>query len=66
MAYLLLSALALLLTAVLQALPLWLFRGTALKALLPVVLLQTLWGLPLAAPAYFTVRLLAGRDRERM
>lgn len=66
LAYLLLSALALLLTAVLQALPLWLFRGTALKPLLTVALLQALWGLPLAAPAYFTVRLLAGRERERM
>ncbi len=65
-AYLLLAALALLLTALLQALPLWIFRGTAPRPLFTVALLQALWALPLAVPAYFVTKLLAGRDRERL
>ena len=65
-AYLLLAALALLITALLQALPLWIFRGTALKTLITTALLQALWSLPLAVPAYFVTKLLAGRDRERL
>lgn len=66
LAYLLLAALALLLTAVLQALPLWIFRGAAVQPLLTVALLQALWALPLAVPAYFVTKLLAGRERERL
>ena len=64
-AYLLLAALALLITALLQALPLWIFRGTNPVPLFSVALLQTLWSLPLAVPAYFAAKLLAGRERER-
>ena len=64
--YLLLAALALLITALLQALPLWIFRGAAANTLFSVALLQALWSVPLAVPAYFVTRLLAGRDRERM
>ena len=63
--YLLLAALALLVTALLQALPFWIFRGAAPRPLFTVALLQALWALPLAVPSYFAVRLLAGRDRER-
>lgn len=66
LAYLLLAALALLLTALLQAMPLWIFRGAAPKPLFTVAFLQALWGLPFAIPAYFAARLLAGRERERM
>ena len=62
----LLAALALLITALLQALPLWIFRGAAANTLFSVALLQALWSVPLAIPAYFVTRLLAGRDRERM
>ena len=62
-AYLLLAALALLITALLQALPLWIFRGANPRPLFTVALLQALWALPLAIPAYFTARLLAGRGR---
>ena len=65
-AYLLLAALALLVTALLQALPLWVFRGAAPRLLFTVALLQALWALPLAVPAYFVTKLLAGRDRERL
>ena len=65
-AYLLLAALALLITALLQALPLWVFRGTSLKPLAVTALLQALWALPLAVPAYFLTKLLAGRERERL
>lgn len=63
--YLLLAALALLVTALLQALPLWIFRGAAPRPLFTVALLQALWALPLAVPSYFAAKLLAGRDRER-
>ncbi len=63
--YLLLAALALLVTALLQALPFWIFRGTAPRPLFTVAFLQALWALPLAVPSYFTAKLLAGRDRER-
>lgn len=65
-AYLLLAALALLITALLQAVPLWIFRGAAPKPLFTVALLQALWALPLAVPAYFAAKLLAGRERERV
>lgn len=63
LAYLLLAALALLVTALLQALPLWVFRGAAPRPLMTVALLQALWALPLAVPAYFVTKLLAGRER---
>ena len=64
-AYLLLCALSLIITALLQAFPLWIFRGTNPGPLFRVALLQALWSLPLAVPAYFTAKLLAGRERER-
>ncbi len=64
-AYLLLTALALLVTAFLQALPLWLFRAANPGPLFTVALLQALWSLPFAVPAYFLAKLLAGRERER-
>ena len=64
-AYLLLCALALLVTSLLQALPLWIFRGANPSALFTVALLQALWALPLAVPAYFAAKLLAGYERER-
>ncbi len=63
-AYLLLSALALLCTAVLQALPLLLFRGAAAGPLLSVALLQALWSLPLAVPCYFIAKGLSARERS--
>ena len=65
LAYLLLSALALLITSLLQAMPLWLFRGAELSPLLRVALLQALWGLPFAVPTYFVAKLVAGRERDR-
>ncbi len=63
--YLLLAALALLLTALLQAPPLWIFRAAAPRALFTVALLQALWAVPLAVPVYFVIKLLSGRDRDR-
>ena len=66
LSYLLLSALALLVTSLLQALPLLLFRGAGFQPLLRVALLQALWGLPLAVPAYYAVKLLAGRERKQV
>ena len=63
--YLLLAALSLLVTALLQALPYWIFRGAEPRPLFTVALLQALWGFPLAVPCYFTAQLLAGRERDR-
>jgi len=57
---LILSALALLLTALVQVLPLWVFRGVGLDALLPYVLLQTLWSVPFAVPAFYLCRAIGG------
>ena len=61
----LLSVLALAVTAVCQIVPLWIFRGTAPAALLPVAGLQVLWSLPFAALFFVVVKRIAGRERER-
>ena len=63
-ACLLLAALALLLAALLQALPHWIFRGAEPRALFTVAALQAAWSLPFAVPAYFTAKALAGHERE--
>ena len=60
----LLGALALALTAALQALPLWIFRGAAPEPLFRVAALQTAWSLPFLIPAYFLAKALAGHERE--
>ena len=60
LSYVLLSAAALLLTALIQILPL-LLRGSALAPLLRTALLQALWSLPLALPVWPIVRMVAGR-----
>ena len=62
-AYLLLALLALLITALCQIVPLWIFRGAALGLLLRTALLQTLWSLPLAVPVYFTAKRISGAQR---
>ena len=61
--FLLLSAAALLLTALVQIAPFWLFRGVSLNALLPIALLQSLWSLPFAAPAYYLCKKISGKRR---
>ena len=61
--FLLLSAAALLLTALVQAAPFWLFRGVSLDALLPIALLQTLWSVPFAVPAYYLCKKISGKRR---
>ena len=61
--YMILSALAQLFTAACQIIPLWIFRGAAPEALLPVALLQSAWGFPLAVPAYFAAKAISGRRR---
>ena len=58
-AYLLLSLASLLLTALVQLLPLWIFYGASPAALLPVGALQALWSWPFAVPVYFAVRAVA-------
>ncbi len=62
---LLLAALALLLTALLQALPLWIFRGAEPHTLFTVAALQAAWSLPFAVPAYYAAKALAGHERDR-
>ena len=65
-AWLLLSVLALVLTAFCQIVPLWIFRGTALGVLARTALLQCLWSLPFAVLSYFVVKFIAGRERDRL
>ena len=62
--YLILAALALLLTAFLQAFPLWIFRGAEAQAVFSVAALQAAWSLPMAVLCYFAAKALAGRERE--
>ena len=62
--YLILAALALLLTAFLQAAPLWVFRGADAKAVFSVAALQAAWSLPFAVLTYFVAKALAGHERE--
>ena len=64
-AYLLLAAAALLITAFCQAVPLWIFRGAAPGPLFTIALLQALWSLPLAVLVYFIVKPIAGKQRRR-
>lgn len=61
--YLLLAALALLLTALVQIVPHWIFRGVSLGVLMPIALLQALWSLPFAVPAYFVCKKISGKRR---
>ena len=61
--YLILSTLALLLTALVQIVPHWIFRGVSLGVLLPIALLQTLWSVPFAVPAYFACKRVSGKRR---
>lgn len=65
-AWLLLSVLALLLTAFCQIVPLWVFRGTSFGPLAGVGLLQCLWSLPFSVLTYFAIRFIAGRERDRL
>ena len=55
---------ALLITALCQIVPLWIFHGTALGALLRTALLQALWSLPFAVPVYFVAKRIAGKVRR--
>jgi len=64
LSYVLLSALALLLTAFVQIAPLWLLHGSPFEPLARTALLQALWSLPFALPVYPIVRAVAGRARE--
>ena len=63
-ACMLLSVLALAVTALCQVIPLWIFRGAEPRGLLTVAGLQALWSLPFAALSYPVVKRIAGRDRD--
>ena len=55
-AAMLISAAALAVTIACQIVPLWIFRSVSIWALFPVMLLQFLWSLPFAMPAYFAAK----------
>ena len=62
--FLLILGTALLLTAFLQAAPLWIFHGAEARAVFSVAALQAVWSLPMAVLCYFAAKALAGRERE--
>lgn len=62
-AYLILAAAALALTAAVQIVPLWFFRGASPGGLFPVAGLQAAWSLPFAVPAYFAAKAISGRAK---
>jgi len=66
LAYFLLTIFALLFTSFCQVLPFWIFRGTSLRLLAPIALLQSAWSLPFAVLFYFVVKHIAGRERDRL
>lgn len=59
--YMIVAALMLLLSALCQALPVWIYHSAAPLALLRTAALQAAWSLPFAVPAYFSCRAAAGR-----
>lgn len=63
--YLILSALALVLTAFCQITPLWIFQGAALRPLAVTALLQSALSLPFAIVIYFIIKAVAGKERSR-
>jgi len=54
----------LLITALCQIVPLWVFKGNPLGSILPTMLLQVLWSCPFAVPAYFAVKAISIRRKE--
>lgn len=60
----LLSLLALGITAACQIVPLWAFHSTPLGDVLPTAGLQTAVSLPFAVPAYFAVKAISARRKE--
>ncbi|MBQ9411523.1 MAG: hypothetical protein IJU29_00300 [Oscillospiraceae bacterium] len=62
--YVVISAAALVITAVCQIIPFWIFRSINLFYLLPVMGLQILWSLPFCLPAYFSVKAIALSDQS--
>ncbi len=60
---LIVTAAALLVTAAWQIVPVWIYKGASLAALLPAAGLQSLWALPFTLPAYFACKAISGRKR---
>ena len=63
--YLILAALALLLSAFCQIAPLWIFKGLPLRPLAVTALLQSALSLPFAVLIYFIIKAIAGHTRNR-
>lgn len=62
--YMILSLAALMLTAVCSIVPLWIYRGADLLALLRTGGLQVAWSIPFAVPAYFACKAVAAREQK--
>lgn len=62
--YFVLALASLIITAVCQIVPLWIFQSTPLGHLLPTLLLQVLWSTPFTIPAYFAVKAVSIKRKE--
>lgn len=60
--YMVLAALSLLLSAAVRVLPMWIYWGAPLPALLRTGALEAAWSLPFAVPAYFACKAIARRE----
>ena len=58
--YMIAALAAQLLAALCQGLPVWIYHGASVLALLRTAALQSLWSLPFAVPSYFACRAIAG------
>jgi cell shape-determining protein MreD len=60
-----LCVLGLLLLAVCQIVPLWIYKGASIAALGSTALLQTAWSAPFSVPAYLACKAVATRGAEQ-
>ena len=61
LSFFILSAAALVVTALCQIIPMWLFHDAMLGPLLAIGAKQTLWSLPLTVPVYFAAKGISKR-----
>lgn len=62
--YVILALLALLLLALVQTVPLWIYSGARLSALVKTGLLQSVWSIPFSIPAYYACRAVSRGGRR--
>ena len=63
--YMILALGALALTALCCIIPLWIYHGADIAALLRTGALQVAWSIPFAVPAYFACKAVAERDENK-